>query len=181
MTLRYPEVCCISNARHILISLPFPRHLHGTKKMRSHHTSISLQGYTPVENVQLNFRCYWRNFPHKWVHHFLSHYQYVVWSTIDIIAKIGLGVVRPSFIILSTPVLIWFHFLFRLCFLHNQVNERLKKPEFDCAHLDETYDCGCGDAPIGNLTTSINEPLPDLERDSSVDDITGAGLIKGGR
>lgn len=32
--------------------------------------------------------------------------------------------------------------------LHNQVNERLGKPEFDCAHLDDEYDCGCGDAPI---------------------------------
>jgi FAD-linked sulfhydryl oxidase len=25
------------------------------------------------------------------------------------------------------------------------VNERLKKPEFDCSKLDEKYDCGCGD------------------------------------
>lgn len=35
-----------------------------------------------------------------------------------------------------------------LCHVHNQVNARLKKPEFDCAHLDEEYDCGCGDEPI---------------------------------
>ena len=36
----------------------------------------------------------------------------------------------------------------RLCDVHNTVNKRLRKPEFDCAHLDETYDCGCGDDPV---------------------------------
>ncbi|KAF7292872.1 Sulfhydryl oxidase [Mycena indigotica] len=36
-----------------------------------------------------------------------------------------------------------------LCSVHNRVNERLHKEEFDCAHLDEEYDCGCGDEPIG--------------------------------
>lgn len=29
------------------------------------------------------------------------------------------------------------------CFVHNVVNKRLKKPEFDCTKLD--YDCGCGE------------------------------------
>jgi hypothetical protein len=28
--------------------------------------------------------------------------------------------------------------------VHNLVNERLGKPEFDCLTLNETYDCGCG-------------------------------------
>lgn len=69
-------------------------------------------------------------------------------------------------------------FLYRLCFLHNQVNERLKKPEFDCAHLDATYDCGCGDAPIASSKATSSM---DLEHDGSKDDVTGAGLIKGGR
>jgi hypothetical protein len=32
-----------------------------------------------------------------------------------------------------------------LCHVHNLVNERLGKPEFDCLTLDATYDCGCGD------------------------------------
>ena len=36
-----------------------------------------------------------------------------------------------------------------LCFVHNLINERLGKPEFDCLTLDETYDCGCG--PEGAL------------------------------
>lgn len=32
-----------------------------------------------------------------------------------------------------------------LCHVHNLVNERLGKEEFDCLTLDSTYDCGCGE------------------------------------
>ena len=32
-----------------------------------------------------------------------------------------------------------------LCFAHNQVNDRLDKPEFDCNKIGDFYDCGCGD------------------------------------
>ncbi|KOS18738.1 FAD-linked sulfhydryl oxidase ERV2 [Escovopsis weberi] len=32
-----------------------------------------------------------------------------------------------------------------LCFAHNQVNERLEKPSFDCNDIGDFYDCGCGD------------------------------------
>ncbi|KAH8115172.1 ERV/ALR sulfhydryl oxidase domain-containing protein [Phellopilus nigrolimitatus] len=59
-----------------------------------------------------------------------------------------------------------------LCHVHNQVNERLEKPIFDCAHLDDTYDCGCGDEPINKQSDGL-----ELERDG----LTGAGLIKGGK
>lgn len=31
------------------------------------------------------------------------------------------------------------------CFVHNQVNERLKKPIFDCNKIGDFYDCGCGE------------------------------------
>lgn len=31
------------------------------------------------------------------------------------------------------------------CFVHNQVNERLHKPEFDCTKIGDFYDCGCGE------------------------------------
>ncbi|KAH8881320.1 Erv1/Alr family protein, partial [Thozetella sp. PMI_491] len=31
------------------------------------------------------------------------------------------------------------------CFVHNQVNKRLKKPEFDCNNIGDFYDCGCGE------------------------------------
>ncbi|KAL7906372.1 ERV/ALR sulfhydryl oxidase domain-containing protein [Trichoderma velutinum] len=32
-----------------------------------------------------------------------------------------------------------------LCFVHNQVNERLKKPIFDCNNIGDFYDCGCAE------------------------------------
>lgn len=31
------------------------------------------------------------------------------------------------------------------CHVHNQVNERLKKPMFNCNNIGDFYDCGCGD------------------------------------
>lgn len=34
-----------------------------------------------------------------------------------------------------------------LCFAHNIVNERLKKPIFDCTKIGDFYDCGCADDP----------------------------------
>ncbi|OCF46104.1 thiol oxidase [Kwoniella heveanensis CBS 569] len=39
-----------------------------------------------------------------------------------------------------------------LCHVHNLVNERLGKPEFDCLTLDATYDCGCGDESASATT-----------------------------
>ncbi|KAF9075612.1 ERV/ALR sulfhydryl oxidase domain-containing protein [Rhodocollybia butyracea] len=66
-----------------------------------------------------------------------------------------------------------------LCFVHNEVNQRLAKPEFDCAHLDDEYDCGCGDTPVSALATDNVDPM-DLEADPSRDEITGLNLIKGG-
>ncbi|KAJ7935227.1 ERV/ALR sulfhydryl oxidase domain-containing protein [Mycena leptocephala] len=54
-----------------------------------------------------------------------------------------------------------------LCSVHNVVNERLHKEQFDCAHLDDTYDCGCGDEPIGTKSP--------LEIDSE------KGMMRGGR
>lgn len=75
-----------------------------------------------------------------------------------------------------------------LCHVHNQVNERLQKPEFDCAHLDATYDCGCGDEPIATSAahdvsgTGAREADPmDLEVVGNRDDVTGVGLILGGK
>lgn len=74
------------------------------------------------------------------------------------------------------------HFvLCRLCFVHNQVNARLGKPDFDCAHLDETYDCGCGDEPVFSSNAAAHVDSMDLEVDPSKDSITGVDMIKGGR
>jgi len=90
--------------------------------------------------------------------------------------------------------------LFRLCSVHNEVNARLGKPNFDCAKLDETYDCGCGDAPVSSTSATTTLPTAsssvdpestssreekfdpmDLEWDTAKDDVTGVGMIKGGR
>ncbi|KAH9485731.1 FAD-linked sulfhydryl oxidase ERV2 [Psilocybe cubensis] len=71
-----------------------------------------------------------------------------------------------------------------LCALHNQVNARLNKPEFDCAHLSDEYDCGCGDDPVDaekSSPKSNNIDPMDLEDDQSKDDITGVDMIRGGR
>lgn len=74
-------------------------------------------------------------------------------------------------------------FSLRLCFVHNQVNARLGHPEFDCANLDATYDCGCGDEPIGKSDPRANMDPPDFKVDGEFnkDDVTGVGIIKGGR
>jgi hypothetical protein len=39
-----------------------------------------------------------------------------------------------------------------LCHVHNLINARLGKADFDCLLLDEVYDCGCG--PDGDTTSS---------------------------
>ena len=31
------------------------------------------------------------------------------------------------------------------CHVHNQVNIRLEKAVFDCAHVSGRWDCGCGE------------------------------------
>ncbi|KAG5734231.1 FAD-linked sulfhydryl oxidase ERV2, partial [Termitomyces sp. T112] len=59
-----------------------------------------------------------------------------------------------------------------LCSLHNEVNKRLNKSIFDCAHLDDEYDCGCGDEPIKKTPSPSSDPM-DLEIDPSKDDLTG--------
>lgn len=79
----------------------------------------------------------------------------------------------------------------RLCSVHNEVNARLGKPNFDCSKLDAEYDCGCGDATTSASMayaqptsspgdTTAEEPM-DLERDVAEDDVTGVRMIKGGR
>jgi len=88
-----------------------------------------------------------------------------------------------------------------LCSVHNEVNNRLKKPMFDCSKLDETYDCGCGDnnTALPTLTNAVfpySQPtsatsgegpsvggmdLMNPELDTARDEVTGVGLIKGGK
>ncbi|WVO13708.1 hypothetical protein L204_101329 [Cryptococcus depauperatus] len=54
-----------------------------------------------------------------------------------------------------------------LCYVHNLVNARLGKPEFDCLTLDSAYDCGCGDNSATTASsTSVNK---NKEHDDSTD------------
>ncbi|OWZ72867.1 hypothetical protein AYX14_01608 [Cryptococcus neoformans] len=62
-----------------------------------------------------------------------------------------------------------------LCHVHNQVNARLGKPEFDCLTLDETYDCGCGDD--ANMPSSVSiASSPSAVTESS--DTNGINVVK---
>ncbi|KAF8334226.1 ERV/ALR sulfhydryl oxidase domain-containing protein [Cantharellus anzutake] len=88
-----------------------------------------------------------------------------------------------------------------LCHIHNLVNIRLKKPEFDCGKLDTTYDCGCGpnnttSSHLSSTSNSNSAPttIPKLDtKDVKVEDessprgepvkkdeITGVDMIRGG-
>ncbi|KAK0559998.1 hypothetical protein OC844_004033 [Tilletia horrida] len=64
-----------------------------------------------------------------------------------------------------------------LCTVHNRVNARLGKKEFDCAKLDETYDCGCGDGPGAKNGTGTSPVAhgPALAQASEVFEGLGAG------
>ncbi|KAL7312906.1 hypothetical protein PS15m_008612 [Mucor circinelloides] len=41
-----------------------------------------------------------------------------------------------------------------LCAMHNKVNERLKKPIFDCNDIESKYPCGCATNPSENDSAS---------------------------
>lgn len=52
------------------------------------------------------------------------------------------------------------------CDIHNKVNDRLKKPIYDCTTILEDYDCGCGD----------DEKQADFTLDGgSIDSVRGSG------
>ena len=56
-----------------------------------------------------------------------------------------------------------------LCYVHNLINLRLGKEEFDCLTLDATYDCGCGDeAGSGEVATQRGLDGVSKLNDSSV-------------
>jgi FAD-linked sulfhydryl oxidase len=68
----------------------------------------------------------------------------------------------------------------RLCHIHNLVNSRLKKAEFDCTKLDETYDCGCGDPPLTSSAVHEGGEVSDRKEPTRIDKVTGLDMIKGG-
>ncbi|KAI1074566.1 ERV/ALR sulfhydryl oxidase domain-containing protein [Whalleya microplaca] len=57
------------------------------------------------------------------------------------------------------------------CFVHNQVNERLKKPLFACDKLGDFYDCGCGEEEKD--TAGASDRIGELKLEKE-------GLTKGG-
>ncbi|RXW20443.1 hypothetical protein EST38_g5422 [Candolleomyces aberdarensis] len=69
----------------------------------------------------------------------------------------------------------------RLCGVHNEVNKRLKKPLFDCAHVDSAYDCGCGDGDEDEDKADSGKKTPEKKNVVPHDDLTGAEMIRGGR
>jgi hypothetical protein len=38
--------------------------------------------------------------------------------------------------------------------IHNKVNKRLGKPDFDCKDIGDAYDCGCAEDEEPNPTTA---------------------------
>ncbi|KAF6838367.1 FAD-linked sulfhydryl oxidase erv2 [Colletotrichum plurivorum] len=50
------------------------------------------------------------------------------------------------------------------CFVHNQVNARLKKDDFDCNKIGDFYDCGCGDEDKKKAEGG-EKPSLELEKD----------------
>ncbi|OHE98412.1 Erv1/Alr family protein [Colletotrichum orchidophilum] len=56
------------------------------------------------------------------------------------------------------------------CFVHNEVNTRLKKDLFDCNKIGDFYDCGCGDEDKKKAEGG-DKPSAELAKD---------GLTKGG-
>ncbi|KAK4149589.1 hypothetical protein C8A00DRAFT_18747 [Chaetomidium leptoderma] len=61
------------------------------------------------------------------------------------------------------------------CLLHNEVNKRLKKPQFDCNNIGDFYDCGCGDDEKGGKNKG-----EDLKGREGVTLEKEEGLIRGG-
>ncbi|KZL66266.1 FAD-linked sulfhydryl oxidase Erv2 [Colletotrichum tofieldiae] len=50
------------------------------------------------------------------------------------------------------------------CFVHNEVNTRLKKEQFDCNKIGDFYDCGCGDEDK-KKKEGEEKPSLELEKD----------------
>lgn len=62
------------------------------------------------------------------------------------------------------------------CFVHNEVNQRLKKEIFDCNNIGDFYDCGCGD----ENKKKTGEKKGTVEGREGVTLETEGGLIRGG-
>ncbi|KAH6675273.1 FAD-linked sulfhydryl oxidase ERV2, partial [Plectosphaerella plurivora] len=53
------------------------------------------------------------------------------------------------------------------CFVHNEVNTRLEKEQFDCNNIGDFYDCGCGEeGKDGKEGEKKSDPSVELRGDS---------------
>ncbi|PYH40831.1 flavin-linked sulfhydryl oxidase ERV2 [Aspergillus saccharolyticus JOP 1030-1] len=57
------------------------------------------------------------------------------------------------------------------CFIHNEVNIMLEKPQFDCNNIGDFYDCGCAkdEEEVEEEGATGNKDLPDARRDADSD------------
>ncbi|KAF9916649.1 hypothetical protein FBU30_001233 [Linnemannia zychae] len=58
------------------------------------------------------------------------------------------------------------------CSVHNIVNDRLGKPEFDCSTLADVYKCGCADEPTEGEAEGISGSniVQDIDAFAGLDD-----------
>lgn len=61
------------------------------------------------------------------------------------------------------------------CFIHNQVNKRLEKEQYDCTTILEDYDCGCGkdEEEDKALKLETDNHLKSIRVESSDEEIGG--------
>ncbi len=65
------------------------------------------------------------------------------------------------------------------CFVHNQVNKRLKKPEFDCNAIGDFYDCGCAETDKDGKKKAEGKKSDDLKEKRALN-LEREGLTRGG-
>lgn len=53
------------------------------------------------------------------------------------------------------------------CFVHNVVNERLKKPIFDCNEISDKYNCGCGPDDKKNKDASEDKDATPAKKEAA--------------
>jgi hypothetical protein len=134
---------------------------------------------TLAESARRNFKCYFGTIHHRFVSSFLLHLPYYVSCIVRYCSSLTICcAIQTSS---RKAASLW------LCYVHNLVNKRLGKEEFDCTKLDDTYDCGCGDDPLAKKkNVHQQEPEHDHEHDHEheedemYDEETGERLIKGG-
>jgi hypothetical protein len=66
------------------------------------------------------------------------------------------------------------------CFVHNEVNKRLKKPEFDCSKIGDFYDCGCADEDKKDEKSKAGDKQEEELKGRESISLVKEGLTRGG-